>query len=614
MSTASGPKRAVIVVGPVGSSTDEYIAYARAIGDSLAQSPDIHVKLILPPHATWDVVVDAANGADFFAYVGHGNGWPSPMPPAQEDGKDGLGLNPTDGDTNNYHVKYYGANFLRGGTLCSTGVPNPATKEECTAGGGTWKNYGPGIRLAPNAIVLLNHLCYSAGNASPGMALPSQEVAFQRVDNFASSFLAIGARAVYALAWQPGEDLTDALINKHMTVDSFFEWKDGEGTDPRIQPWHGWIGWKPDVYLDSVRTPGAVVHLDPHPTEGHLRAVTGDLGFTFDEWWAGAAAEDTTPPEVTSLSAGPVAGVIPAEAQALPVFTPNADGLADRLTIQHTLSEPAYLDATIAAVDPLADPALAPQVLRSFTSYSSEGAASDTWDGTDDAGAVVPDGTYTITVTPRDRAGNVGLPVATQAMVLTAMRAPSVGLGLFNPADGDALAQSIASSVTLTRTATVSWSITDGNGETVKTAMLDEPHDAGSLGWDWDGRDDAGAYVPNGTYWSQVTAVTEIGAYSHRLPVQVMPFRISVGKKAARGRTLKIVILAAEAQQGWPKMTVKQPGKKPYTVGLLKSSGTQFRISFIVKAGGPAGTLTITFRGTDTNGGVDSQTVRLQLL
>ena len=200
------PKRAVVVVGPVGSTTAEYVGYARTIAASLAASPDIAVTLILPPHATWQAVQDATNGADFFAYLGHGNGWPSPMPPGQEDGKDGLGLNPTDGDTNTNDVKYYGANYLVGGTRCSVGVPVPMTKADCTTAKGLWKNYGPGIKLAPNAIVLLNHACYSSGNASPGIALPNQDIAFQRVDNFASGFLAMGARAVFAFGWQPGED------------------------------------------------------------------------------------------------------------------------------------------------------------------------------------------------------------------------------------------------------------------------------------------------------------------------------------------------------------------------------------------------------------------------
>jgi hypothetical protein len=194
------------------------------------------------------------------------------------------------------------------------------------------------------------------------------------------------------------------------------------------------------------------------------------------------------------------------------------------------------------------------------------------------------------------------------------MRSPSVGGGLFNPADGDSLSRSISNAVTLTRSAAISWTITDSTGQVVRTAMASESHAAGLVSWDWDGKDDAGAYVPLGRYWSLVTAATEIGAYSHKLPIQAMPFRVTTGNKAVRGRTQKFVIQAAEAQNGWPKLTVKQTGLKPYTVSLLKSSSTNFKVIFKVKWGGSPGTFTITLKGTDVNGGIDTQTFSLKLL
>jgi hypothetical protein len=273
----------VIVVGPVGGDTNKYVTYAKAIATSLNQSPNIDTTLILPPYATWSRVVDAATDADFFAYIGHGNGWPSNMPPGQEDGKDGIGLNPTSGDTNTYHVKYYGANFLIGGSRCSTGIPVPTTKAACTAANGSWKDYGPGIHLAPNAIVLLNHVCFSSGNSSTESTFPNRTTAFQRIDNFAAGFLSIGARVVFGLGWQPGEDLTDAMVSKHMTMDGFFHWTDGQAAQAQYKPWHGWVGDNP-AYLESARTPNATVALDPSNSQGFLRGVTGDLGFTFDEW------------------------------------------------------------------------------------------------------------------------------------------------------------------------------------------------------------------------------------------------------------------------------------------------------------------------------------------
>jgi flagellar hook assembly protein FlgD len=606
--TASGRKKAVIVVGPVGYQTAEYIKYARLLVASLAKSPDIDITLILPPHATWDAVVANANGADFFSYLGHGNGWPSPMPPAQEDGKDGMGLNPTDGDTNNYHVKYYGANFMIGGQRCSVGIPVPTNKADCTAAKGLFKDYGAGIRLAPNAIVLLNHLCYSAGNASPGMPLPSQDVAFQRVDNFASGFLAVGARAVVALGWQPGEDLTNALINQHMTMDEFFMWKDGEGTDPKYQPWHGWIGWKPNVYLDSVRTPGAVVHLDPHPTEGHLRGITGDLSFTFDEWWGVSepppivdepppVVDDTTPPSVTDLTAGPVAGASLADGD-LPVFTPNGDGISDSLVIKQTLSEQADLDVAIARADTT--------VIRTFTSPSQQGATSEVWDGLNDFGNVVNDGAYTISVTPRDAAGNVGETVTTAVLVLTAMRSPSASPVLLYSADSDLLAQTQTQSVILDQPALLSWVIRSQT-DVVRTVMTDELTDVGPVSFEWDGTDDSGAYVPDGVYTMVITAVTDKGTYSHSIITRVMPFKITAKKwSAGAGQAIKLSIVTAEPQTGWPVMYVKQIDRRQFRVSMIQVSATKFTATFKFKAGAP-GAATVTITGTDVNGGRDQR-------
>jgi len=40
-------------------------------------------------------------------------------------------------------------------------------------------------------------------------------------------------------------------------------------TAPALPALHGWVGWKPNIYLPSVRTPGATVHLDPDVYSGY---------------------------------------------------------------------------------------------------------------------------------------------------------------------------------------------------------------------------------------------------------------------------------------------------------------------------------------------------------
>ena len=129
---------------------------------------DVH--RVFFPHATWDNVLANIQGANLVVYMGHGYGWPSPYTKIlTESRQDGMGLNTYRRQWPNQYTYYGAANLL--------------------------EQY---VHLAPNAIVFLNHLCYSAGNGEPGMATPDLDLARQRVDNMASGWLSIGARAVFA--------------------------------------------------------------------------------------------------------------------------------------------------------------------------------------------------------------------------------------------------------------------------------------------------------------------------------------------------------------------------------------------------------------------------------
>ncbi len=163
---ASAP-RVVIVVGPAGGSTSDYLSHAHDYARQ-ARAYGASVTEIYTPHATWSRVLSAAQGANVLIYLGHGNGWPSPYAPWQTRTKDGMGLNPYDG-AGNGNVKYYGEAELQAS-----------------------------IRLAPGAVVLLNRLCYASGSAEPGMAQPTWTVAVKRVDNYQAGFMRTGASAVLA--------------------------------------------------------------------------------------------------------------------------------------------------------------------------------------------------------------------------------------------------------------------------------------------------------------------------------------------------------------------------------------------------------------------------------
>ena len=245
---AGSGMKAVFIVGPSGDSslnkTRSDAAAARAAAHGMT------VVKLYTPHATWSAVLNAVNGANLVSYMGHGNGWPSPYGPYQEDTKDGMGLNASDGSST---VKYYGAKHIRSS-----------------------------VTLASNAIVFLNHLCYASGNGEPGMAIPTYDVARQRVDNYANGFLYAGARAVFAYATGNFDGVIDALFTTTKTVDQIFSTSGGDGT-----AYYGFVGWN-DKYFYSERMPGFQNHLDPESSAGYRRALSGDMGLTPAEWMSGA--------------------------------------------------------------------------------------------------------------------------------------------------------------------------------------------------------------------------------------------------------------------------------------------------------------------------------------
>jgi hypothetical protein len=172
--------KVVIIVGATHSETAKYRGYADQIyAEAIQYTPNV-VK-VYSPNATINAVRNATLGANIVVYLGHGNGFPSPYGsnPNGYVTKDGFGLNADtngDGKLSDNENKYYGEPYIYG------------------AGG----SYGAGLRFAPNAVVLLFHLCYASGNSEPGQTAPTLSQAKARVDNYGSAFLKEGASAVIA--------------------------------------------------------------------------------------------------------------------------------------------------------------------------------------------------------------------------------------------------------------------------------------------------------------------------------------------------------------------------------------------------------------------------------
>jgi hypothetical protein len=238
---AAAGKKVVIVVGPVGSNTANYIYNARKLA-AQARSYGATVYEVYSPHATWARVKSVAQGANLFIYLGHGNGYPSPYGAFSKYSKDGLGLNTTDGSSRHtYYGEYYVDRYLQ---------------------------------FAPNAVVILNRLCYASGNSEWGSANPTKATAIQRVDNYGAGFLRTGARAVFAEGISNVGHILYSLFRTSRSIQQAF-WSDPTRSGAY------------DFSFSSRRTPGKVAIMDPSSPGRYYRSVIGDLGMPAASWRAG---------------------------------------------------------------------------------------------------------------------------------------------------------------------------------------------------------------------------------------------------------------------------------------------------------------------------------------
>ena len=233
---AASTMKVVVVVGPAGSSTAKYIANGKRYA-SQARSYGARVIELYSPNATWTRVKAAAQGANILIYLGHGNGSPSPYGPFSALTRDGLGLNASAGH-GNYNVKYWGEYYIR--------------------------SY---INLAPNAVVILNHLCYASGNSEWGAANPTKAVAMKRADNFGAGFLRANAKAVFAEGLDSASYLLASLFHSNRTMGQIFM-SAPSATGAR------------DFTFNSIRTPGKRVWMDPVSLGRYYRSVVGSLSLT----------------------------------------------------------------------------------------------------------------------------------------------------------------------------------------------------------------------------------------------------------------------------------------------------------------------------------------------
>ena len=179
--------------------------------------------------------------------MGHGNGWPSryrdSLYPITQDG---FGLNPTAGG-GDYQHQYFGE-----ASIASE------------------------VKLARNAVVLMNHLCYASGNSEPGLPEGTLDVAKQRVDNYAAGFIRAGASAVIAEAWSSPSYFVRAILGGGRSIQTAWL-KSPSANGHRIA-------------FPSQRSPGYVAQMDPaSATSGFERSIVMKSGLAPKDVLAGAA-------------------------------------------------------------------------------------------------------------------------------------------------------------------------------------------------------------------------------------------------------------------------------------------------------------------------------------
>jgi flagellar hook assembly protein FlgD len=530
--------KVVLVVGATHGATAAYRSWMEGVAATAAQYTRNVVK-VYSPNATWTAVKAALQGASIVVYMGHGNGFPSPysstLNPSTQNGL-GLNLAAGGGDSN---TKYYGEQYV--------------ARE---------------VDLAPNAVVVLSHLCYASGNSEPGRTAPTLGVAKARLDNFAAGFLAAGARAVIADGHADPSYYVEQLFTTHQTIEQI--WLGGPHPNGNA------------FSFPSVRSPGYTAFSDPDSRSGSTyvgfyRSLVAKPALTSDQvTGARYARTDVTPgffvvPGAAEVVAAEGAGLYPDATLApdagtglAPASLPpgtrlrvravagaTAEGVAiyDVATIDGAVSgfvvatgiaprdsappQVWELDAGTGAFSPNGDggadaillvarasEAVAWQLevldgagARLASAQATGEYLETAWDGLLD-GLPVADGTYTVSVTAADGWGNAlasattSVVVDTIAPVLEQVQVQAVAAPVFAP-NGDGYRDSIGLAYASSEPGTLVGTVRDATGSVVST--FDAPMVAGPGSAAWDGRTASGAFAADGTYLVSLEPVDPAG-------------------------------------------------------------------------------------------------------
>ena len=166
----SDPPKAVVIVGPVDAPRNEETqAFITAMEAKaiLLENYGLNVVRLYHPYATWHNIRTNLSGASIVLYSGHGFGYDP----------DDANYLTTGGGNNGFCIT--DPDNLSGAALATQNMLIAYTQ------------------LARNAVIMI-FSCYSAGASASDTAVVSEEVARRRVNDYAYTFLAVGAKEYFA--------------------------------------------------------------------------------------------------------------------------------------------------------------------------------------------------------------------------------------------------------------------------------------------------------------------------------------------------------------------------------------------------------------------------------
>jgi len=124
--------------------------------------------------------------------------------------------------------------------------------------------------------------------------------------------------------------------------------------------------------------------------------------------------------------------------------------------------------------------------------------------------------------------------------------------------------------------------------------------------------------VPDGTYYSLMTAATDAGTYMQRVVVDARAFRLNPATAGPYTRGAKVVftVYSAETLSSTlpkPKVKVTLPGLLAKTYSTTKQTDGSFKVTVTFTTTAQAGTAQFHVFGTDANGVVQYTDYSFQL-